>query len=79
MAVSIDSSRKAINIAWDVDALEGEFVDLKAQNADDISIRSDLKNDGYAVVTFPADFVGSSSITITDENGNSESGVIEVS
>jgi hypothetical protein len=76
--VTTDTTRKAVNIAWDASALEGDTVDLRAESADDISTRPQIVNDGYAVVTYPADYQGTSHITITDAAGNVEEGDIEV-
>lgn len=78
MAVEKDLERQAVNIKWDAEALNGDEVDLKAENADDVSTRPDIKNDGYAVVTFPADYSGTSHVTITDADGNVEEGDISV-
>jgi hypothetical protein len=78
MAVETDSERKAVNIKWDANALNGDTVDLKAENADDVSTRPDIPNDGYAVITYPADYHGTSHVTITDDDGNVEEGDITV-
>jgi hypothetical protein len=80
MAVEVDSSRKAVNVKWDKNALSGETVDLRAENPTngDVSTRDNLTNDGYAVVTYPIEYSGQSRITITDEEGMTEEGVINV-
>ena len=78
MAVEVDQTRKAVNIKWDANALNGDTVDLKAESADDVSTRPSIVNDGYAVVTYPADYTGESHVTITDEDGNVEEGTVTV-
>lgn len=76
--VEKDVTRKAVNITWDTEAVQGPHVNLRAENADDISLRNDLTNDGYAVVTYPADYHGTSHITITGSESGSDEGDIEV-
>ncbi len=80
MAVEINVERKAVEVRWDPDFTESEFVDLKAENAatGDKSNRTALVNDGYATITYPADYHGTSTITISDADGNEETGEITV-
>jgi hypothetical protein len=67
MAVEIDSTRKAVNITWDADAIDAEFVDIRATNVatGDVSTRDALPNDGAAVLTYPAEFTGTSHVEVT--------------
>lgn len=78
MAVEVDTERQAVNIKWDATALSGDEVDLRAESADDVSTRPRIVNDGYAVITYPADYSGTSHITITDDDGNVEEGDVSV-
>jgi hypothetical protein len=78
MTVSINVDRKAVEVTWDTSVVLGETADLKAENGDDVSTRSGLKNDGFATVTYPADYSGSSLITVTGSEGGSDEGTITV-
>lgn len=82
MAVEADTTegggRKAVNITWDKDALNGDTVDLRSESGDDVSTRPGIPNDGAAVVTYPEGYHGTSHITITDADGNVEEGDITV-
>jgi hypothetical protein len=80
MAVEVNNDRIAVELKWDASALTGDTVNLKATNPDnnDVSTRDGIKNDGYATVTFPADYSGTAHITITDSEGNTEEGDITV-
>jgi hypothetical protein len=78
MAVEIDSSRKAVNIKWDVDAVGSERVDIHSLNpaTGDTSQRLDLVNDGYAVLTYPVDFTGTSRVVVVPAGTEFEGGEI---
>ncbi len=80
MAVQIDGTRKAVNISWDTDIVQGEEVEIIATNPndlDDISTRV-VRNDGYAVLTYPADYSGESQIIVTGEDEGEDTGTIAV-
>jgi hypothetical protein len=78
MAVEVDSTRKAVSIKWDADAIDAELVDIKAENVatGDVSTRNALPNDGQAVLTYPDDFTGTSHVTIVGWRDDGESGDI---
>ncbi len=81
MTVSIDLTRKAVNVAWDPGANTTDPVTLVATNPDtgDESDRKGLVNDGLAVVTYPADYSGTSHIDILGPDGEVvDSGDIDV-
>lgn len=66
MAVEIDSTRKAVNIKWDPASVPADRVDIYTFNPEtlDSSSRLDLVNDGEAVLTYPANFTGTSQVFI---------------
>jgi hypothetical protein len=66
MAVTIDSTRKAVNINWDIAAVDADRVDIHTRNpaTGDLSERLDLPNDGAAVLTYPVDFTGTSQVIV---------------
>ncbi len=78
MAVEVNFDRKAIEITWDTELATGETVDIRTENEGDVSGRVDLKNDGRATLTYPADFSGSTHVVVTGSDGGSDEGTIEV-
>jgi hypothetical protein len=78
MAVEKDSSRKAVTIKWDKDAIVGDLVDITVEHvADgDLTTRQLLPNDGQAVITYPVEFNGISHITVEGRRGETEIGEI---
>jgi hypothetical protein len=78
MTVAINIDRKAVEVSWDTSVVLGETADLKAVNGEDVSTRSGLKNDGFATVTFPADYSGSAEISVTGSEGGTDEGTITV-
>lgn len=79
MAVEINTERKAVELKWDPTALEGDVM-LKCTNPanEDVSVRQNLKNDGYATVTFPADYKGKCHVVISDSELHTEEGDITI-
>lgn len=80
MTVAINIDRKAVEVTWDTSVVLGDTADLKASNDEtgDVSTRSDLVNDGFATVTFPADYSGSALVEVTGSESGTDSGVITV-
>jgi hypothetical protein len=78
MAVEVNFDRKAVEITWDKSLTQGETVDIRTENEGDVSGRVDLKNDGRATLTYPADFSGSTLVTVTGSDGGEDTGTIEV-
>lgn len=78
MAVEVNVNRKAVEITWDKSLVQGETVNIRTENEGDVSGRVDLKNDGRATLTYPADFTGTTHVTVTGADGGSDEGTIEV-
>jgi len=79
--VEVDLTRKAVNLSWDTEVATGDTVDLRCtnpNNLEDVSTRDGLNNDGFAVVTFPADYSGECMVEITGSDGGVDTGTIEV-
>lgn len=79
MTVTVNLERKAVEILWDADACEGDTVEIRCVNPDggDVSTR-ETENDGHATITFPADYTGSTEVTVTGSDGGSDTGTISV-
>ncbi len=79
MAVEIALDRKAVEITWDKDALNGNKVEIRCVNPDggDVSTKK-TANDGRAVVTFPKDYSGKTEVTVSGAGNTVETGTIEV-
>jgi hypothetical protein len=72
--------RKVVNVHWDVGIIKGMTVSISAaENADEEpqEIRSTL-NDGYATITFPADYEGECHITVAGSKSGEQEGVVYV-
>jgi hypothetical protein len=82
MAVEIaQKDRKAVPITWDVTLVQGEVVELWADNpADDepLSMKKRVINDGSAHVAFPADYVGECNVQIKGENDSMDEGLLTI-
>jgi hypothetical protein len=78
MAVEVNVSRKAVEITWDTELVKGDTVDIRTENEGDVSGRVDLKNDGHATLTYPAEFAGQTTVTVTGSDGGEDNGVITV-
>jgi hypothetical protein len=78
MTVTIDSERKAVNICWDKDAVPSDRVDVHTRNpaTGDTSQRTDLPNDGEAVLTYPSNFTGTSQVVVVPAGAVWEGGDI---
>ncbi len=79
MSVELSLDRKAVEITWDKDALNGNKVEIRCVNPDggDVSTKK-TANDGRAVVTFPKDYSGTTEVEVRGAGGTVESGTIEV-
>ena len=69
MTVEIDSTRKAVNLKWDLDAV-GENAHIVTTNPEtgDTS-EHDGGDDGYGVVTFPKDYKGTFNVVVSGTRG----------
>ena len=76
--VEVNVDRKAVEVTWDTSLVKGDTVDIKTENEGDVSGRVDLKNDGRATLTYPADYSGQTTVTVTGSEGGEDSGVITV-
>jgi cytoskeletal protein RodZ len=72
MAVSVSLDRRAVQVTWDASLTDSAKVTLRASSEEraDVSNTQPLSNDGLGVITFPADFSGSTFIEVLDENGD---------
>ena len=64
MAVEINVERKAIEIKWDASDYQGNVKVVATGEAGDTHNTSDMPNDGKAVLSYPADFSGTSTIQV---------------
>jgi hypothetical protein len=73
-------SRQLVQIGWDLETVTGEVVQLRCVNPDngDVSVSGVSKNDGIGYVSYPLGYAGMTQITVADNDGNSDSGFIEV-
>lgn len=80
MGVEVDVSRQAKGIKWDTSVVQGETANIRCTNPEneDVSTRDGVKNDGLAVITFPADYAGECNVTVTGSDGGEDTGTIEV-
>lgn len=82
MAVEVakSDSRQVVQITWDQTILDGEIVQLFCANPDngDISQSGLSANDGKGSVSYPQGYSGTTEVTVFDNHGNSDFGVITV-
>ena len=82
MAVEVaqSDSRQIVQITWDKSILDGEIVQLFCANPEngDISQSGLSANDGKGSVSYPEGYSGTTEITVFDNHGNSDFGVITV-
>lgn len=78
MAVHIDHTRKAVEVVWDTAVATGHTVIIHATHGDDFSTRTNLVNDGRATLTFPRDYHGDSTVSVTGAKGGTDVGHIKV-
>lgn len=80
MAVRVSTSRKLVLIEWDED-VKGDTVDIRGVNPDDPDDPSwrEASNDGHsAAISFPAGYSGTVELTVTGDEGTSDTGTITV-
>lgn len=81
MSVEINVERKGVEIRWDPGDYTGTVVVYAEGMAGDVHNTAEMPNDGFAVLSYPADFVGTSSVEVrmTDGDGDIvDEGEIEV-
>ena len=69
MTVEIDSTRKAVNLKWDLDVVgeNAHIVTTNPENGD--TSEHDGGDDGYGVVTFPKDYKGTFNVVVSGTRG----------
>lgn len=79
MAVEVNVDRGAVELTYDVSAVHGETINVRAESEQDgdVSTRDGLKNDGRFVWTFPADYEGVSVFTVAGSDGGHDSGTVD--
>jgi hypothetical protein len=82
MAVEATKSadRQIVKVAWDKGIVTGEIVQLFCVNPDngDVSNSGLSRNDGEGAVSYPLGYSGTSEVTVYDNDGNSDFGIITV-
>lgn len=81
--VEINVDRQAVEITWDKDLVDGDTVSIRSENPDAVNdddrvSTRNADNDGRAVLTYPADYHGSSEVTVTGSDGGEDTGTISV-
>lgn len=69
MAVSINTERKGVEVSWDASLSKRRNVVLRFTRDNDISETMEVKNDGLALVSYPAHFSGTSYVEVMTKNG----------
>jgi hypothetical protein len=72
--------RKVVNIHWDTEEIHGGFVSIQAAAPEwdePIEVRN-TQNDGYATVTFPADFTGECHVVVEGSRSGRDEGTVSV-
>lgn len=64
MSVEINVERKAVEIQWDPSDYHGNVKVVATGEAGDVHNTSDMPNDGKAVLSYPADFSGTSVVQV---------------
>ena len=80
MTVAINVERKAVEVSWDSEASLATPVTVYAQGeGGEWHNTAEMPNDGFAALSYPADFTGSSLVEVRDGDGNViDSGTITV-
>jgi len=81
MPVEINVERKAIEIKWEPSDYVGNVKVVATGEAGDIHNTTDMPNDGKAVLSYPADFSGTSTIQVlgVEDDALVDEGDIEIS
>ena len=79
MALSF-TQRKTVNVHWHTAEIKGGFVSLQANSPawEEPKELRNVENDGYATITFPADFTGECEVTVEGSRGGHETGTVTV-
>ena len=81
MAVELNIERRAVEIKWTPGDYTGNVKVVATGEAGDIHNTSDMPNDGKAVLSYPADFSGTSTIQVlgVEDDALVDEGDIEIS
>jgi hypothetical protein len=79
MTVERDASRKAVPITWDTSLTDGDTVEVRCVNPNNLEDVSTTEgpNDGLHVVTYPEGYEGETQVTVTGSEGGQDEGTIE--
>jgi hypothetical protein len=69
LAVEVNNEKKAVELSWDPGDYTGEVTLELTGAAGDVHTTRPGPNDGYAPVTYPAEFSGSTQVRVLDEDG----------
>ncbi len=80
MAVSVNIDRNAVELLYDSSLVQGDTVDVRAENDDDgdVSTRDGLANDGRFTWTFPQGYKGTAVFTVTGSDGGEDTGTVKL-
>ena len=80
MAVEVNFDRTAVELTYDKSAVQGDTIDVKAENVDDgdVSTRSGLANDGRFTWTYPSGYAGETKFTVTGSDSGTDTGAVSV-
>ena len=74
------SDRQIVTVKWDKSVLDGELVQLYCVNPKngDVSNSGLSANDGSGQISYPAGYSGSTEVTVYDNHGNADFGIVTV-
>lgn len=80
MSVQVAGVKKAVNLSWDVDAVNGNLCRLVARNEQTgaISNTNWSRNDGFGVLTYPLDYEGTTKVLVEGIDGGAETATIQI-
>lgn len=70
------TQRKTVNVHWS-DKVVGASVSIRVDDDEKREVRT-TDNDGYATITFPADYTGDCKVTVKGSRSGGESGTVTV-
>lgn len=79
MSIHVIHQRKAVLIGWDTKVVEGKWATVEGEESDGFEEKLHVPNDGNALVTYGAEFAGSSKLRVSGSKGGAEEGTIEIS
>ena len=80
MSIGVENVKKAVNISYSLDD-DSELARVFAMNAETggVSNSNWAKNDGYAVLTYPIGYEGTTVVSVQGNHGAVDEGAIKVS